>query len=103
MVSSLDADPVTEDLHDNSWSANLEEPRHEDDRATVVEEAIAAVERTATGYHVNLVTHGSHGHPESYLSEALETRFGDAISVRYVDRCGCGGHVTRVAIGESGE
>jgi len=33
----------------------------------VVEQAIEAVEHTEPGNHVNLVTHGDHGHPSSYL------------------------------------
>ena len=78
-----------EGTHDTSWSANLESPDHE--------EAIRAVERTAAGTHVNLVTHGDHGHPETYLYDALRERFGDA-TLEYVDRCGCGGHVTRVHV-----
>ncbi|MFW5918876.1 MAG: CGCGG family rSAM-modified RiPP protein [Halanaeroarchaeum sp.] len=100
MVSTLDADadPVTEGFHDNSWSANLEEPRHEGDREAVVAGALSAVERTGAGYHVNLVTHGAHGHPESYLYEPLAEHFGDRIAVEYVDQCGCGGHVTKVTV-----
>lgn len=91
------ADPVTDHVHDNSWSANLEQPRHRDDRGLVVEQAIEAVEHTAVGYHVNLVTHGKHGHPSTYLYEELEAAFGDRnVAWEYVDQCGCGGHVTRV-------
>ncbi|MFC6784620.1 CGCGG family rSAM-modified RiPP protein [Halobaculum halobium] len=85
-----------DDVHDTSWSAKLEEPRHADDRAVVVAEAIDAVERTADGVHVNLVTHGDHGHPETYLFPALAERFGDTADCEFVDRCGCGGYVTRV-------
>lgn len=81
---------------DHSWSINLEEPEHADDRDAVIEEALDAVERTAPGVHVNLVTHGAHGHPEGYLYPALAETFGDGVEWRYVDRCGCGGHVTRV-------
>lgn len=100
MGADLDADatPVTERIHENSWSANLEEPRHGEDRELVVTEAIAAVERTAPGYHVNLVSHGEHGHPEGYLFEELRDQFGERIDLRYVDQCGCGGHVTRVTV-----
>jgi putative CGCGG family rSAM target protein len=85
-------------VHDNSWSANLEHPRHGDDRAVVVKEALDAVERTVPGNHVNLVTHSAHGHPEAYLYEALTDRFGDGIHFEYVSQCGCGGHVTRVHV-----
>ncbi|WP_290813239.1 CGCGG family rSAM-modified RiPP protein [Halovivax sp.] len=93
---------MTRRVHENSWSANLEEPRHADDRELLVDEAIDAVEATAPGYHVNLVTHGAHGHPREYLWPALEehaTRAGESIEWTYVDRCGCGGHVTRVHVG----
>ncbi|MFC7068529.1 CGCGG family putative rSAM-modified RiPP protein [Halobaculum lipolyticum] len=82
--------------HDTSWSAKLEAPRHADDEALVCAAAVDAVERTADGVHVNLVTHGDLGHPETYLYPALADRFGDDVTWRFVDRCGCGGYVTRV-------
>lgn len=94
-----DAAAVTDRVHENSWSANLEHPRHAGDRDLTVAEAVAAVEHTAPGYHVNLVTHGDNGHPESYLFEALAEAFGDEATWEYVDQCGCGGHVTRVRVG----
>lgn len=81
--------------HDTSWSANLEGPEHAASRALVVEEAVEAVERTAEGVHVNLVTHGDHGHPETYLFDGLEAAFPEA-EFEFVERCGCGGYVTRV-------
>jgi putative CGCGG family rSAM target protein len=90
------ADPVTDRVHDNSWSANLEGPEHAADRAYLVEQALSAVEHTAPDNHVNLVTHGDHGHPETYLYEALDESYGDAVEWEYVDQCGCGGHVVRV-------
>jgi putative CGCGG family rSAM target protein len=83
--------------HDTSWSANLEGPDHAASRDLVIEEATEAVERTASGTHVNLVTHGDHGHPEAYLYPILRERFDDA-TVEYVDQCGCGGYVTRVHV-----
>ena len=91
-------EPVTDRVHDNSWSANLEKPRHADDRVLVVEQAKQAVEHTAGGNHVNLVTHGDHGHPEDYLFEALADAFDESVSWEYVEQCGCGGHVTRVHV-----
>ncbi|MCU4753241.1 CGCGG family rSAM-modified RiPP protein [Halobacteria archaeon AArc-curdl1] len=95
------ATPVTDHVHDNSWSANLEKPAHAEDRAYLVEQAIMAVEHTNPGNHVNLVSHGDHGHPESYLYEALEEAFDDGeMTTEYVDQCGCGGHVTRVHVRE---
>ena len=94
-----DAEPVTDRVHDNSWSANLEKPEHAADRALVVEGALDAVEHTAPGNHVNLVTHADHGHPESYLYDALAAA-GEDVDWEYVDQCGCGGHVVRVHVGE---
>lgn len=91
------ANPVTDHVHHNSWSANLEKPEHADDRELVVAEAIEAVEHTAAGNHVNLVTHGDQGHPEEYLFEALGERF-DGIEIEYIEQCGCGGYVTRVHV-----
>jgi len=93
-----DAETVTKGVHDTSWSANLEKPRHADDRALVVEEALAAVANTAPGTHVNLVTHAEHGHPEGYLYDALAEAVGDAADWEYVEQCGCGGHVVRVHV-----
>ena len=92
------ADPVTDHVHENSWSANLEGPHHADDRDLLVSQAIEAVEHMAAGNHVNLVTHGAHGHPEEYLFEALDAAFDDAVDPEYVERCGCGGHVVRVHV-----
>lgn len=91
------ADPVTHHVPHNSWSANLEGPEHAADRGLVVAQALEAVEHTATGNHVNLVTHRNHGHPEEYLFARLEQGC-DGIEIEYVDRCGCGGHVTRVHV-----
>ncbi|SDQ52907.1 CGCGG family putative rSAM-modified RiPP protein [Natronobacterium texcoconense] len=95
-----DVEPVTRQTHDCSWSANLEKPKHAADRDLVVEQAKDAVVATEAGYHVNLVTHGEHGHPETYLWEELEDVFGEGVSLEYVDQCGCGGHVTRVHVDE---
>lgn len=91
-------DPVTDEVHGSSWSANLEHPEHGENRELVVEQAIDAVEHTEPGYHVNLVTHGAHGHPETYLYDALEDAVGDDVEFEYVEQCGCGGHVTRVHV-----
>lgn len=73
------------------------QPRHTADCDLVVAEAVAAVEHTTAGHHVNLVTHGDHGHPETYLYDALAERF-DGVAYEYVEQCGCGGHVTRVYV-----
>ena len=94
-----DVEPVTRREHDVSWSANLELPRHADDRDLVIEQAKDAVAATAAGVHVNLVTHGDHGDPREYLWDDLEAAF-DGIDLEYVDQCGCGGHVTRVHVAD---
>lgn len=92
-----ESEPVTDHLHTNSWSANLEEPQYAEDLPLLERHAIEAVEHTADGYHVNLVTHETHGHPEGYLFETLRKRFGSQeIHWEYIDQCGCGGHVVRV-------
>jgi putative CGCGG family rSAM target protein len=91
-------DPVTDHVHENSWSANLELPEHADDPERVVAGAIEAIDHTAPGNHVNLVTHGDHGHPETYLYDALDREFDDGVDWEYVEQCGCGGHVVRVHV-----
>ncbi|AQL44003.1 hypothetical protein BV210_15405 [Halorientalis sp. IM1011] len=99
MTASHDTvEPVTERTHDNSWSANLEKPHHAEDRELVLAQARDAVDHTEPGNHVNLVTHGDHGHPETYLYEELDAAYGDAVDYEYVEQCGCGGHVTRVHV-----
>ncbi|WP_225335587.1 CGCGG family putative rSAM-modified RiPP protein [Halomicrobium urmianum] len=97
-VSHDEVEPITDRVHDNSWSANLEQPEHGEDRALVLSQAVGAVEHTAAGNHVNLVTHEAHGDPESYLYPRLDDAFGDAVDYEYVSQCGCGGHVTRVHV-----
>jgi putative CGCGG family rSAM target protein len=81
--------------HAGSWSANLELDRYADDRESLVEHALLAVERTDPAHHVNLVTHPEHGDPEPYLGDRLRERFPEA-SAEVVDQCGCGGYVYRV-------
>ncbi|MGB9960744.1 CGCGG family rSAM-modified RiPP protein (plasmid) [Halobacterium sp. MBLA0001] len=94
-----EAQSVTDHMHDNSWSANLEKPQHADDIDLVTSQAINAIDHTEPGHHVNLVTHGNHGHPSEYLYDALD-EMADAndIEWEYIEQCGCGGHVTRVYI-----
>jgi putative CGCGG family rSAM target protein len=94
-----DAEAVTDHVHENSWSANLELPEHAEDRDLVVRQAIEAVEHTAAGYHVNLVTHEAHGHPSEYLYDPLRAEYGaESVSWEFVDQCGCGGYVVRVHV-----
>ncbi|WP_128906059.1 CGCGG family putative rSAM-modified RiPP protein [Halorubrum amylolyticum] len=81
--------------HDASWSANLEEERYTEDRETLIEHALAAINRTDADYHVNLVTHSNHGTPEDYLEEPIRDHYPDA-ETSVIDQCGCGGYVYRV-------
>lgn len=94
-----EANPVTDQMHGNSWSANLEKPQHADDIELTVSQAIDAIEHTEPGNHVNLVTHGDHGHPSEYLYDALDEMAEETdITWEYIKQCGCGGHVTRVSV-----
>lgn len=95
-MATSSPEPPTDRDHETSWSANLETPAYADDEALVIEHAIEAVRRTAPGTHVNLVTHEAHGHPNSYLFDALDAATDDGVGIEFVDRCGCGGYVTRV-------
>jgi putative CGCGG family rSAM target protein len=97
-AADAESTPVSDQVHENSWSANLEQPRHADDREQVLDGALTAIEHTASGYHVNLVTHAEHGHPETYLYQVLDTEYGDDLTWEYIDQCGCGGHVLRVHV-----
>lgn len=99
MATTVDVPRVTESTHEHAWSAALDRPVHADDRALVVEQAIEAVEKTARGTHVDLVTHAVHGDPETYLYSHLESEFGSRITVEYVRRSDDGGHVTRAHVG----
>jgi len=92
-------DRSTDEMHHNSWSANLEAPVHAEDRQQLLSDAIEAVRNTAPGYHVNLVTHGEQGHPSDYLFDALDEAVPEKVARReYIKQCGCGGHVTRVHV-----
>lgn len=98
---SPDRTQAFETDHDGSWSASLEEPHHAESRERVVDEALEAVAATRSGFHVNLVTHGEHGDPRDYLWDALDAFEADhdrSLRVEFVDRCGCGGYVTRVHV-----
>ncbi|MEF8807356.1 CGCGG family putative rSAM-modified RiPP protein [Natronomonas sp.] len=93
-----DAEAVTDRVHDNSWSANLEKPQYTDDPELAVRDGVVAIEHTAPGNHVNLVTHGDLGHPEAFLYDALAEEYDDGVDWEYIQQCGCGGHVTRVYV-----
>ncbi|MFB6284619.1 MAG: CGCGG family rSAM-modified RiPP protein [Halobacteria archaeon] len=83
-----------------TWSVNMELDKHAGDREMIVEEGKEAVRQTAPGYFVNFVTHGDHGHPSEYLYDELRNEFGDSVDIEYVDKCGCGGYVSRVHVNE---
>jgi putative CGCGG family rSAM target protein len=80
-----------------TWSVNLETDEHAGNRPLVVDDALRAVEQTAPGFFVSLVTHGNHGHPSDYLHDAVLDE-SDDVRIEYVERCGCGGYVTRVHV-----
>lgn len=91
-------EPVTDRFHDSAWAADLERPEHAADRELLVEQATRAVELTAEGSHVQLVTHEAQGHPSEYLYSVLEAEFGDELDWEYSCQCNCGGHVLRVHV-----
>jgi putative CGCGG family rSAM target protein len=95
-VSHEEVAPVTDEMHHNSWSANLEQPIHAEDRSLVLRGAETAIEHTAPGHHVNLVTHGEYGHPGAYLYDRLDEF--ENVSYEYVEQCGCGGYLTRAYV-----
>ncbi|EMA56945.1 hypothetical protein C468_17354 [Halorubrum kocurii JCM 14978] len=66
------------------------------DAASAARDALAAIDHTTAGNHVNLVSHGDLCHPEEFLYDAIEDKYG--LDPEYVERCGCGGHVTRLQV-----
>jgi len=84
----------------NDWSMNLEDTYYEENPAELLQSAVEAVQTTAPGYYVNLVTPGSFGMPEESLIPKLIHRFQEenipVKDIHYISECGCGGHVTRV-------
>lgn len=93
-----DREPVTRWKHDRPWVADLETAEHATDRALTVAEAVDAVEQTYPGQFVDLVTHERHGHPSTYLYEAIRS-VDHPVELWDEGRCSCGGYVTRVAVG----
>lgn len=86
-------------LKRNNWSLNLEEVQ-EAHPEEMLPTAIEAIEETAPGCYVNLVTSGAAGHPEAgfipNLIRKLQEMGIPVRDVHYIGECGCGGHVTRV-------
>jgi putative CGCGG family rSAM target protein len=93
----------SEAVHDGSWSKNLETRAYADDVDRLVADAVSAVEAIRPGVHVNLVTHASHGHPHEVPYDELAARVGERTDVESVERCGCGGRVTRITVGDDTE
>ncbi|MCQ6279250.1 CGCGG family rSAM-modified RiPP protein [Bacillus sp. EB600] len=79
-----------------SWSVSLEHEEYENDIDLLVKDAIDAIEQTSSGCYVNVVTPGTLGNPDDYLTEALDLIFSDKIKTKFIDQCGCGGYVLRV-------
>ncbi|WP_290588542.1 CGCGG family rSAM-modified RiPP protein [Alicyclobacillus sp.] len=80
------------------WSINLETEEYVADKNLIIQDAIGAIRETAVGGYVNLAVAPDHGNPDAYLVPALLERFGDAVQIRFVDQCGCGGYVYRVDV-----
>lgn len=81
-----------------SWSCALEHGDYAENRDLVIEEGLEAVAETSKGNHVNLVTPTTFGNPEYYLTPVLKEKFAEKVDIKYIDQCGCGGHVLRVLI-----
>lgn len=79
-----------------NWSVNLETEEYVADRDLIITDACEAVRDTTPGHFVNLAVAPDHGDPADYLVPALLEHFASAISVQFVDQCGCGGYVFRV-------
>ncbi|SES00285.1 CGCGG family rSAM-modified RiPP protein [Salipaludibacillus aurantiacus] len=79
-----------------NWSASLEHGEYAEDRAFVIRHAIEAIDETAEGFYVNLVTPDVFGNPTDYLLSVIKDKYGDAVEAKYIDQCGCGGYVLRV-------
>lgn len=83
-------------LKEINWSAPLESEEYEGDMELLLHDAVEAINETAPGFYVNLVTPSCHGHPDEYLLPYLKESYGSTISTKYIDQCGCGGFVYRV-------
>ncbi|NMD71647.1 CGCGG family rSAM-modified RiPP protein [Bacillus sp. DNRA2] len=83
-------------MKQKNWSISLEHDEYEGNLELVIKEALGAVEKTASGCYVNLVTPEGFGQPDLFLSEPLISIFGNTIEWKFIDQCGCGGYVLRV-------
>ena len=86
-------------IKDKDWSINLEDEAFAEHPEELIQEAVHAVQITAAGHYVNLVTHKSAGHPEFGLIDQLREALTESgilnVDLVYIDECGCGGFVTR--------
>jgi putative CGCGG family rSAM target protein len=78
------------------WTKDLEHDEYENDIDLILKDALEAIEITQPGYFVNLVTSANFGNPVEYLQPLIENMFKDTVIFKYIDQCGCGGHVLRV-------
>ncbi|WP_280770354.1 CGCGG family rSAM-modified RiPP protein [Salipaludibacillus daqingensis] len=83
-------------METKDWSASLEHGEYAEDRDLVIRHAIEAIDETADGCYVNLVTPDVFGNPDDYLSLLIREKYGDTITTKFIDQCGCGGYVLRV-------
>ncbi len=83
-------------METKDWSASLEHDEYAGDRDLVIRHALEAIDETADGCYVNLVTPNVFGNPVDYLSELIREKYGDTVSAKFIDQCGCGGYVLRV-------
>lgn len=83
-------------MENKDWSASLEHEDYAKDRQLVIRHALEAIEETADGCYVNLVTPNVFGNPEDYLSVLIHEKYGKIVEAKYIDQCGCGGYVLRV-------
>ncbi|WP_040209472.1 CGCGG family putative rSAM-modified RiPP protein [Neobacillus jeddahensis] len=79
-----------------NWSIALEHGEYEENKELVIQEAISAIHDTGIGLYVNVVTPSTFGNPENYLQPVIEDTFGDHVTMKFIDQCGCGGYVLRV-------
>ncbi len=82
------------------WSINLEDAYYAEHPDELLQAALEAVIGTSPGCYVNLVTPEELGHPEASFNGLLKQQLAaqniPVKEIRYIDECGCGGHVTRV-------
>lgn len=78
------------------WSIDLEHGEYETNVELIIRDGVEAIEKTAVGHFVNLVTPNGFGDPIEYFSQVLILQFSDRIRFKLIDQCGCGGYVLRV-------